>query len=387
MFENRHAEIVYSSVLNISLVILYADPARGGAERYTADLAAALAARGQAVSILATDFGPTISGVQFVQLDSHGATRRGRYARFLNSLDAQLAQAPRSIVHAMTPVINCEIYHPHAGMAAEMMAAKWVNRLNPRRRLFAKVEGTLLNGANPPVVLCLSDYVKQAIVPHYNLPPDRLVTLFNAVDLEKFKPDPAGRNRARAGLKIEPDQTIALMVAHDFERKGLRQTILALKQINDPNLLLLVVGKDDDAPYRQLAHHENVSDRVRFIGPSADPRPFYRAADFFVLPTRHDPCSLVVLESLAMGLPVISTVFNGACQIMRDGVHGFVLTSAKDVAALADAMRRLMDPAARSAMSAACLQLRPRLAFSAHVDRLLEIYDSCNSAAQKSAAR
>jgi len=56
-----------------------------------------------------------------------------------------------------------------------------------------------------------------------------------------------------------------------------------------------------------------------------DPYAFYRAADFFVLPTRHDPCSSSWLEALAMGLPVISTIFNGACEIMIDGVHGFVL--------------------------------------------------------------
>ena len=41
---------------------------------------------------------------------------------------------------------------------------------------------------------------------------------------------------------------------------------------------------------------------MHFAGRANDPRSFYRDADFFVLPTRHDPCSLVVLEALAMSV-------------------------------------------------------------------------------------
>jgi len=95
-----------------------------------------------------------------------------------------------------------------------------------------------------------------------------------------------------------------------------------------------------------------------------------------VLPTRHDPCSLVVLEALAMGVPVISTVFNGACEIMHDGQEGFVLDDPGDIPALAEAMTRLMDTEFRAAMSRACLELRPALAYEKHVERLLGIYAS-----------
>ena len=50
----------------------------------------------------------------------------------------------------------------------------------------------------------------------------------------------------------------------------------------------------------------------------------------------------MVLEALAMGLPVISTVFNGACEIMSDGEHGFVLADPADVGALTEAMGRML---------------------------------------------
>jgi UDP-glucose:(heptosyl)LPS alpha-1,3-glucosyltransferase len=114
---------------------------------------------------------------------------------------------------------------------------------------------------------------------------------------------------------------------------------------------------------------------VQFTGPAPDPRPFYRAADFFILPTKHDPCSLVVLEALAMGLPVISTRFNGACEVMTDGKHGFVLPDPSEVAALAGAMRKLMDEQTKMRMSEACLELRPKLSYDNHLRALVNIYE------------
>jgi UDP-glucose:(heptosyl)LPS alpha-1,3-glucosyltransferase len=166
------------------------------------------------------------------------------------------------------------------------------------------------------------------------------------------------------------------LVAQDFQRKGVHLAIEAMKRVDDPKLLLLVLGNDNPAPYIRIAHGRGVADQVRFAGAVDDPRPYYRAADFFLLPTRHDPCSLATLEALAMGLPVVSTVFNGACQIMTDGEHGFVLPDPRDAGALAAALRKLLDAPARQTMRQACLSLRPRLSYDAHLDRLLEIYAS-----------
>jgi UDP-glucose:(heptosyl)LPS alpha-1,3-glucosyltransferase len=361
--------------LNIALIILHADPARGGAERYTADLAAALAKRGHEVSLLAADFGPAIPGVSQIPITHRGLTRIGRYRCFLNALDQHLADHRYDIVHAMLPVRQCDVYHPHAGLAAE--AAKqtgWRMLFAPRRWAMARTERQLLKSNRPPAVLCLSDYVKAAIRRHYLLQENTLLTLFNAVDLVKF--EPAGTRDVRRRFGLPDDAVIALMIAQDFARKGLREAILALARIADARLRLLVVGKQDPAAYAEMARKAGVNDRVVFASVTDRPADFYRAADCFVLPTRHDPCSLVVLEALAMGVPVISTVFNGACEIMTDGVHGFVLRDPTDIDALAAAMRQMLDSDRRATMRAACVALRDRLSFDAHVERLCNVYQT-----------
>jgi UDP-glucose:(heptosyl)LPS alpha-1,3-glucosyltransferase len=366
--------------VKVALVILHADPARGGAERYTIDLAAALARRRHDVSLLASSFAGEVEHVRQITTPARGVTRTVRYIRFLDALDAHLdTESPGyDVVHAMLPIRQCDVYHPHAGVAA-VVVAQWNRLFNPRRRLMAAVERDLLQSQRPPITIALSEYVKRSIRQHYPLSDGRLATLFNAVDLNRFQPRAP---LSRSGL---PWSVVALMIAQDFDRKGLAEAIEAVGRVNGPKQIvdgparaqlgLRVVGKDNPEPYRRLMRRLPNLTPVTFVGHDPDPRIDYATWDFFVLPTKHDPCSLVVLEALAMGMPVISTVFNGATEIMTDGVHGYVLSDPTDVDALADAMRKLLDPERRRAMSEACLALRPRLSYEHHVDELLRIYE------------
>jgi UDP-glucose:(heptosyl)LPS alpha-1,3-glucosyltransferase len=155
---------------------------------------------------------------------------------------------------------------------------------------------------------------------------------------------------------------------------------LARRQPAAPPARLLVVGRADPAAYRRLARDLNIADCVLFAGPAADPYPFYAAADFFILPTHHDPCSLVVLEALAMGLPVITTRRNGAAEIITPGVEGFVLDRPGDCAALVEAWGALLDPQKRQAMSDAAFALRPRLAYERHLQTLMALYEATSAA-------
>ena len=105
------------SHMKIALVILHADPARGGAERYTVDLAAALARRRHDVSILATSFAKCPEFVKPVELPAPGGTRVRQYRSMLDSLDRHLDNTRYDVVHAMLPVRN---------------RASWLGPLTPR---------------------------------------------------------------------------------------------------------------------------------------------------------------------------------------------------------------------------------------------------------------
>ncbi len=332
---------------------------------------------------------PTGASAQL--MPTRGLTRAGRYLSFLDSVDRHLDCSAYDVVHAMLPVRRCTVYHPHAGLALDavrsghlikagrirQLISATFNQFNRRRRLYAGVELKLLSAPHPPVVLCLSERIKSTIKKLYpSFSGEKLVTLFNSTDLVRFDPSavPDPRSETRSQFGFADDDIVGLMIAQDFERKGLRQAIEAVAKNIDKRLKLLVAGKQDAKKYRNLAEQLGVRDQVRFAGPTKIPVTLYRAADFFVLPTRADPCSLVVLEALAMGVPVITTGINGASEVMSDGVHGRVLDDPSDVNLLSDAMTGLLNADKRKEASDACLSLRQKLSSDQHYAFLQKIY-------------
>ena len=188
--------------MKIGLVILHAEAARGGAERYTLDIASALATHGHDVALLAASFGADIPpAIRQVPLAFGGMFKTQQYIRFLDALTAHLSTETYDIVHAMLPVRKCDVYHPHAGLAAAAIeqghekhrglatpVAKLLNQFNPKRQRFAAVERELLSQQHPPLVICLSNYVKRSVQRYYPRNEADLVTLFNAVDLQRYDP-------------------------------------------------------------------------------------------------------------------------------------------------------------------------------------------------------
>src|SRR5262249_44622821 len=108
------------------------------------------------------------------------------------------------------------------------------------------------------------------------------------------------------------------------------------------------------------------------------------AADFFVHPTFYDPCSHVVLEALACGLPVITTRYNGASELLQPPREGFVLDDPHDHERLAGAMARLLDPARRPACAPGARRARAPWTREHHYRSLLASF--AEAAVRKPAA-
>ena len=106
---------------------------------------------------------------------------------------------------------------------------------------------------------------------------------------------------------------------------------------------LLILGRDRPGPYLQLARGMGISEEIIFAGMVEEPEKYYGAADLLLHPTFYDACSLTVLEAAATGLPVITTVFNGASGVL-DPVKNWILSDPGDVgqlrAAILDFVRK-----------------------------------------------
>ena len=117
--------------------------------------------------------------------------------------------------------------------------------------------------------------------------------------------------------------------------------------------------------------------RVVFTGPVADTVPYYAAADVYVHPSWYDPCSLVVLEALASGLPVITSTMNGAAELMTVGEQGYVVPPGHlgQLTELTDRMHKLFEATLRKRMGAAARVLAEKHTLGHNYRRMMDIYE------------
>lgn len=199
----------------------------------------------------------------------------------------------------------------------------------------------------------------------YKCPPDRLISapfeggaaLFRRI-LRNTAPAPDARLR----LGLDAD-AIFLYAGTLHAFKGLRDIVRAAALLPaDASFVCAFVGPEEPANkdggtvayYTCLARQLGIAHRVRFL-PPAPPEELanlYRAADAVLLPTHKDCFPKVLVEAGLAGKPLVTT---GACGsagvIVQHGVNGFVIEPG-DVAQLAQAMTRLLDPELRTRMGA-----------------------------------
>jgi glycosyltransferase involved in cell wall biosynthesis len=188
------------------------------------------------------------------------------------------------------------------------------------------------------VVIAVSEKVAQELV-NLGVPRSQIQVILNGVDLQEFYPDVP--QRQKLGL---PESVTLGLFAGDIRtsRKNLDTVLHAL--VKAPDLHLVVVGNTEGSPFPQLAQSLGLSDRVHFVGYRRDIADIMRAVDLFVFPSRYEACTLVLLEALSSGLPVITAQATGGAELVTSEC-GFVLTDTDDSDALATALNTLSHDA------------------------------------------
>ncbi len=173
----------------------------------------------------------------------------------------------------------------------------------------------------------------------------RTVVIGNGVDIEHYRPFSGDREALRRELGLPVDARLGVFVGHEYARKGLPQSMEALGHL-PADVHLVVVGGTDDMIARasRSAATLGLSGRVHFAGRQGDVRPWLHAADFLVFPSRYEAYSLVVLEAMATGLPVVVTPVGAVPELVLDGVNGAVVDL--NAGSVAEGIARLLagDP-------------------------------------------
>lgn len=372
--------------MKIALVLDRFDPRLGGLEQWTYQLATWLLTAGHEVHVVAFAFAPDFLPAGLIpHLLAQPNSRLERAA----AAEMCLKTLSLDVIHDMGTGWFFDVFHPVfgsriAGYRRDLASLPPVRRLREwlspaRRRRYRqlRVLERRQYATTTGIIIPVSRMVQTHLRTLHGVDPARMRLVYNGVDTQCFSLERRSQDRAtirgRLGLQHE---TLYLFVACNFRLKGLATVLRAMRiLIADGQLVhLAVVGGGPIEIFQRIAARLGVSKYTTFCGFVEETVPYYAAADVFVFPTFYDPCSLVALEAWAGGLPVITSRYNGAAELMTPGEEGFVVDDPRDARQLALQMECLLDESLRARMARAARTLALEHSTEKKFATILEIY-------------
>lgn len=376
--------------MKLALVIEKYDPQGGGAERSTRQIALELVSRGHDVTVVCAQCPIEVDGeIKINLLPKSGQLHALRLRRFASWAAEQLQQGCFDATVSMTTTVPGTVLEPRSGTARETMqrnlamyglgaqfAKGILNKISAKKRALLDLERKTLASPILQHIAANSHYVIRQLTDIYQFPSERMSVIPNAATLPEFTVEQRAtwRKSIRSGYQIAENQVVFVFAAMNPYLKGLTPLMVAFAKLIEKELpvSLLLAGKYEKK-HLDFANKLGIRKHIRFVGPTHDMVQLYAASDVLVHPTFYDPSSKVVIEALMMGIPAISTRYNGASDLILPEdrePRGCVINNPTDIDDLVTAMSQMVDRDIRKAFADATVGLSESLSMTRHVDQL-----------------
>jgi UDP-glucose:(heptosyl)LPS alpha-1,3-glucosyltransferase len=367
----------------------------GGAESYAVQLAVTLVNEGWDVHLYGHEWDGVPRGATFHRIPRPPrfmpASLRLLWFALLHRRMARRTRYDVMVGFGATVLMN--VYQSHGGVHVLTTQRKLAAVRNPLLRLFRNlstrvlpkhavrrwVESAPFRMSPRPLIVAISDLVANDMESYFHVPRSEMRLVYNGIDLRRFAPAAGAVSRERRESMGLGDETIFLFMSYDLRKTGARTLVEAAGILRDRigahRFMALFVGGPPYGALSRLVTNLRLENVVKFLGPTNRPEEMYTVCDAFVLPTFYDACSLVIFEAMASGLPCITSAWNGAAGIIKDGEDGIIIDDPSNPGELASAMERLMDPHTRALISTAALKKVSRYGLETNHKKMISVFE------------
>jgi glycosyltransferase involved in cell wall biosynthesis len=226
-------------------------------------------------------------------------------------------------------------------------------------------------------VICVSDDLLQRAL-ECRVVPKRCLLIENAIDTEEFRRRRSGPE-AKSDLGLRTESFLIGAVGRLSPEKGFDVLLRTLGRLlaAGADVELLLVGEGEQRPQLEaLAGDLGCRGRVHLAGFQAETRSYFEAMDAYALSSLREGLPNVVLEALAMEVPLVATRIAGVPRVLEDGRNG-LLVEPGSVEELAGALKRLMseDGLREGLRREGRRTVQERYSFRARMDRIAALFD------------
>ncbi len=282
-------------------------------------------------------------------------------AGFIGRLSARLAGVPVIIhtVHGFAFHDQEPLWRRMLFRNLERAASKWCDRM-----IFI---------SEPLIDWALREKITSA---------EKIVKIYSGIDLDRFKPvSSEDKKQARIKWGINPDAPVAGIVSKLWEGKGHKILLKAfeelIKEMSEAKLFIVGEGYLEEE-LKSCAEEWGLSESIIFTGFKSEVSEVMSCFDISVLPSYFEGMGRVLLEAMAMKIPVVASNVGGIPDIVKNNENG-ILVNPGNVSELAEAMKKLLTNPELSMSMGEWGHKKVTEAFSAEsmCEKILSVYSDC----------
>src|SRR5688572_7779435 len=227
-------------------------------------------------------------------------------------------------------------------------------------------------------ILTVSEASKRDILHFFNVPPEKIVVVYNAID-DHFWLTPPEEDVARVRERYQLDHEFVLYVGNIKPHKNLVRLIEAFAEFRKTGfeaVKLLIIGDEISKlpALRRAVHRHKLHKHVRFLGylPDRTLAILYRLAAVFVFPSLYEGFGLPPLEAMASGTPVVTSNVSSLPEVAGDAA---VLVDPYDVDSIVGGLRHVLcDPVAAADLRRRGLERAREFSWARSVEKTRQVY-------------
>jgi glycosyltransferase involved in cell wall biosynthesis len=305
--------------------------------------------------------------------------KRGRRLSFIRRLAQYFRERDFDVVHGFMDMPT--VYAAVAGRLSDRQVVFGGIRVEYDGTGLVKLAHRLLNPGLAGWIVNSSASAKR-LGEVFDIRPDRIHVVYNGLDVQRFEPR-MSRDQAREKIGVNTSDSIVTIVARLEPQKNHRLFLDAAVELvrRKTRAKFLIVGDGSLGQLlRQDASERGLSDSVMFLGNRPNVEEILWATDVSVLTSDYEGLSNVLLESMASGVPVVSTDFAGVEELITHGESGFIVRRG-DVSGMADRIESLLRNAEqrRQVGESGRRLVREGFSVEAMTRRLLDVYEEALS--------
>lgn len=194
-------------------------------------------------------------------------------------------------------------------------------------------------------VIAVSDSIRDFLILHEGVDPDRVLTLSNGIDSQSFLPAKEGqRSLAKSALGLPSDALVIGGMGRLVPQKNFSRFLdVAARVLSEtPSAVFVIAGTGpQEEELKAKAALLGINERVRFLGHVSDRLCLYHAFDALLMTSDFEGTPMVLLEAMSCGLPVVASAVDGIAEVCTDG-HDALLVVPGDVDGFTQALSRIL---------------------------------------------